>query len=359
MVEIKMTKNQRANKTIAGYTFQNLAAIVLFIDNFDNLKSIKVEGNKEDIDIQLANGDWKIAQAKMISKPINSTKNYRRRRMYQAFSSLCKNYFDSSERISNIIYVSNCIDPMGELENSQSSFYTIYSLKFDQVAEGTQSRIAKMLENRITNNKRNKEAVLKELKSLFRIQVIPFDPNYSNEDKFSSVQYHVGNFLVNKNLATSTSSLAVMNNWHSLFELNSESYSDKEVLTKKDLLWVVVVIEFNQKFNTDSLAVKLKLDDAIVDSIYDRFENIFDYVHERIEFCSRVWNDESLYESKEMRSLGGRVIYKFINDCWQDYVLDIGFDDLADEENEALVKLALYRILTKKNTIKNIMNMGD
>ena len=92
-----MVENQRANKTRAGFTFQDLAAIVLFIDNFDELKSIKAEGNKEDIDVELLDGSWIYAQAKMITDPINSKKAYRRRRMSESFTSLCNNLFKSEQ----------------------------------------------------------------------------------------------------------------------------------------------------------------------------------------------------------------------------------------------------------------------
>lgn len=357
-----MVDNQRAHKTKAGFTFQDLAAIILFIDNFDELKSIKAEGNHEDIDVELIDGSWIYAQAKMISDPINSNQQYRRRRMSKSFTSLCNNLFQSTNPVSNIIYVSNCKDPVGEEKNATNSFYPIYPLGFDQLAKATQSRVKEMLSKKIGKDylqkeNKTKEEVLNSLEKVFGVQIVPFDPRHSYEDKFHSVQNYVGNFLINRNLMRNAS-LTIMRNWHDLFRENSESYSKDKVLTKKDLLWIVVVIEVNQPFSADTIASKLNIDSAIMDEIYDRFKEVFDYISERLEFCARIWTDEEEYAEKSSIP-SSSYIYDFINNSWQNYVDLLQVDDVSGEEQEALVKMTLYRILTKKSTIKSIMKTGN
>lgn len=354
-----MARNQRAHKTKAGYNFQDLAAIVLFIDNFDNLKSIKAEGNNEDIDVQLLDGTWKFAQAKMISDPLNSDKRYRRRRMSEAYTSLCNNFMNSSDAVSKIIYVSNCEDPLGEKDKANSSIYGISTpIRFDQLAQTTQDRVEKMLSNKIKKQAGNNHIDTQQLdkvKKAFEVKIIPFDPQHRYEDKFGAVQQYVGNFLSSRKLSKEIS-LIVMRNWHDLIRENSESYATDSVLLKKDFLWVIVVIEFNQPFVNDNLAFKLNLDSAIMDEVSDKFGEILDYINEHFEFCSAIWNDKDQYENK-LKSKGKRLssyIYSFVNDSWQDYKDKIKLEDASDEENEALVKLALYRILTKQNMINKI-----
>ena len=357
-----MVDNQRAHKTKAGYTFQDLAAIILFIDNFDEMKSIKAEGNHEDIDIELLDGRWIYAQAKMISDPINSNKDYRRRRMSESFTSLCNNLFNSENLVSNIVYISNCKDPIGEEDTAINSFYPVYPLKFDQLAQVTQKRVEKMLGKKIGKDylekeNKSKEEVLKTLKKDFGVQIIPFDPRYSYEDKFHSVQSYVGNFLINRNLIQNAS-LDVMRNWHDLFRENSESYSKDKVLTKKDLLWIIVVIECNQPFSTDTIASKLNVDAAVMDEISLRFKEVFDYISERLEFCIRIWSDEEEYVENDS-NVSSSYIYDFINNSWKNYLDLLHVDDVTGEGQEALIKMVLYRILTKKSTIKNIMEKGN
>ena len=61
-----MPKNRRANATLFGFDFQRNAAIVLMLENIKELKSVRLEGNEEDIEISLNDGQKILAQAKAI-----------------------------------------------------------------------------------------------------------------------------------------------------------------------------------------------------------------------------------------------------------------------------------------------------
>lgn len=50
-----MAKSRRANAVVFGFDFQVNAAIVLMIENIEDLKSLRLEGNYEDIEIELEN----------------------------------------------------------------------------------------------------------------------------------------------------------------------------------------------------------------------------------------------------------------------------------------------------------------
>ena len=153
-------------------------------------------------------------------------------------------------------------------------------------------------------------------------------------------------------------SLNIMRNWHDLFRENSENYSKDKVLTKKDLLWVIVVIECNQPFNTDTIAFKLNVDVAIMDEISIRFKEVFDYISERLEFCATIWSDEEEYVENHP-NVSTSYIYDFINNSWRNYLDFWDINDITGEEQEVLIKMVLYRILTKKSTIKHIMETGN
>ena len=63
-----MQKNRRANATLFGFDFQRNAAIVLMLDNIKELRSVRLEGNEEDIEISLTDGQKILAQAKAVEK---------------------------------------------------------------------------------------------------------------------------------------------------------------------------------------------------------------------------------------------------------------------------------------------------
>ena len=60
-----MAKSRRANAVVFGFDFQVNAAIVLMIENIEDLKSLRLEGNYEDIEIELENNQYILAQARL------------------------------------------------------------------------------------------------------------------------------------------------------------------------------------------------------------------------------------------------------------------------------------------------------
>ena len=47
-----MARNRRANAVVFGFDFQVNAAIVIMLENIENLQSLRLEGNFEDIEIE-------------------------------------------------------------------------------------------------------------------------------------------------------------------------------------------------------------------------------------------------------------------------------------------------------------------
>lgn len=72
-----MSKSRRANAVIFGFDFQVNAAIVLMLENIQELDSLKLEGNYEDIEITLDNGEYILAQAKAVEKSSVDFQNVR------------------------------------------------------------------------------------------------------------------------------------------------------------------------------------------------------------------------------------------------------------------------------------------
>ena len=63
-----MVRVRRADAVVFGFDFQVNSAIVLFLENIKDVKSLCLEGNYEDIEIELNNGQYILAQAKAVEK---------------------------------------------------------------------------------------------------------------------------------------------------------------------------------------------------------------------------------------------------------------------------------------------------
>ena len=64
-----MAKSRRANAVVFGFDFQVNAAIVLMIENIEDLKSLRLEGNYEDIEIELENNQYILGRRKKPADP--------------------------------------------------------------------------------------------------------------------------------------------------------------------------------------------------------------------------------------------------------------------------------------------------
>ena len=69
-----MAKSRRANAVVFGFDFQVNAAIVLMIENIEDLKSLRLEGNYEDIEIELENNQYILAPFHPSTSFLNSVK---------------------------------------------------------------------------------------------------------------------------------------------------------------------------------------------------------------------------------------------------------------------------------------------
>lgn len=73
-----MARNRRANAVVFGFDFQVNAAIVIMLENIENLQSLRLEGNFEDIEIELNNHQYILAQAKAVEKSSSDFQNVRK-----------------------------------------------------------------------------------------------------------------------------------------------------------------------------------------------------------------------------------------------------------------------------------------
>lgn len=106
-----MAKNRRANAVLFGFDFQVNAAIVIMLENIEEFKSVRLEGNHEDIEVELDNGEFILAQAKAIEKSSTDFKNVRRN-LKKSLLSLS----DGSRNVNvkELILITNSPNPLND-----------------------------------------------------------------------------------------------------------------------------------------------------------------------------------------------------------------------------------------------------
>ena len=114
-----MSRSRRADAVVFGFDFQVNAAIVLFLENVRDVKSLRLEGNYEDIEIELDNGEYILAQAKAVERASDDFANVRSN-MKKAITSLSE--ADHKVRAKELIMVTNSPNPFND-NDSKSVFY--------------------------------------------------------------------------------------------------------------------------------------------------------------------------------------------------------------------------------------------
>lgn len=99
-----MVKNRRANAVLFGFDFQRNAAIILMLERIKELRSVRLEGNEEDIELTLENGKKILAQAKAVEKS-SSDFSHVRENLKKALISLSEGAqrVDAQELMINIL----------------------------------------------------------------------------------------------------------------------------------------------------------------------------------------------------------------------------------------------------------------
>lgn len=113
-----MGKDRRADAVLFGFDFQVNAAIVLMLENIKELRSLRLESENEDIDIELYSGNHILAQAKSI---VNSSTDFTnvRNNLNKALKSLSEG--SNKIKTEKLILITNSPNPLNE-DASRSIF---------------------------------------------------------------------------------------------------------------------------------------------------------------------------------------------------------------------------------------------
>lgn len=138
-----MAKSRRANAVVFGFDFQVNAAIVLMIENIEDLKSLRLEGNYEDIEIELENNQYILAQAKAVERSSSDFRNVRKNLEKSLISLSEGNQKVDAQRL---ILITNSPNPLNE-EASRSIFWGDAHREFLSLPESSQELIRRYLDN--------------------------------------------------------------------------------------------------------------------------------------------------------------------------------------------------------------------
>ena len=145
-----------ASSSVFGYLFQAEAATWLFLNNFEITKSMKVETEKQDIELLFKDNTRLYAQAKAQQSYSTSPNSYSK--LASALSSLSRTKKNKNDKI---LYISNLQDPLNSVNDTQIRFqeiaYKSLSPKQKETVDKCLKSIIKKLNKDIYNNPSSSE----------------------------------------------------------------------------------------------------------------------------------------------------------------------------------------------------------
>lgn len=332
-----MPKNRRANATLFGFDFQRNAAIVLMLENIKELKSVRLEGNEEDIEISLNDGQKILAQAKAIEA---SSKDFShvRENLKKALLTLS----EGAERVSarQLIFITNSTNPFKE-PDSRNVFGGFPSRrKFEDLPQSSKD----LVQNYLKQIKRPLDL------SKFIVQTFPFETDDETE-RYKFVMQKVNDFIgaLNGNFTYGLGKW-LFDVWNENVFINGTKKDSSIQLTKEDIIWPILVHETDISRCDDDEFIE-EFDVGVYDEVARLYGNTINSCCERVEFFTRVLYDYAQFPCNKKTNGKCR---EFINATWENYQENFSVVGIEKETKEALTKIVLYNVIHRRITIDKV-----
>lgn len=332
--------DRNATPTNFGFQFQINVAIYFMFNYLENIKSIRVEGKKQDVEVTLMNENKYMIQAKSTATNIYDNKN-NSTKLREALESLAE---ADNKNVECLFYASNLINPLNtttkEFENNR-----IVTVKYSELSPKSQAKIDKQIANNIDNGEiyninRDKLVILK----------IPFFGDFP-EERHNFI-YEVAKITLTKmgeNLANRHRD--IIDYCEGKF-LNNSATNPKIEISKEEFCNWIILIEVENSSLLEQY-IDIGISELDYDEAYRKYQNYIDRKASSYENYTKVL---SLYNKKSKDRM--MTIIDFVKEE-KVALYNIFFNEALQNENEIEEKkrLDLYisqmlsYVILKKNSI--------
>lgn len=331
--------DRNATPSAFGWDFQVNAAIVLMIENIKLVKSVRVEGKKEDIELLLENEKYIYAQAKSVMR-IDDYVNVRSK-LRAGLETLNDDAMHSDYQ--KLIYVTNSPNPFN-IESTMSAFYGRSRLSYHDLPKSCK----KIIDNEIS---------IKSLKyidkSELEIHVIPFFTDDFMQ-RYRVIKEGVDKFLYELNNNTLGVANQLLEIWQCEFFQNCTQGDLELVIRKEDLMWSIIVLQSQLHPGHRFLE---EYDDGEIEEIIRSYSFLINNRSEKFEFITQVLFDFQEFITDEK---GNNKITEFITAKSDEYKNIFKLKEIREEVQDIVVKIILQKIITNRylaNDIKKKVNL--
>lgn len=328
-----------AQASAFGWDFQSSLALFVVSQNLKQLKSIKVEGRTEDIEIAYENQDMVYIQAKSQLDPYNS--NNTNKHLKDALKTLIN--ASQSNTYSSLVYGTNIANPFVYKQFSTLFANSPTKYSFSELPEKIRQKIEKL----VTQVAKEKKLNLTNFDyNRLEIRTLPFFGD-DDQTRYRFIKESVTIFLSSVGL-TSTQANRVFENYQLDFAKNpSKSIS----LDKSDLTWPIVIFALDPT-NDDFFEV-FDLDMGEEDAIENTYSQFVEKKSIEFTFINHVTQQYREYLKNKNYTSKRAAPKNFIEEKAEYYEEKLFFSESNDTSN-AVTKYILWKILKKIKLIEKL-----
>lgn len=333
--EVSSLKDRRAHAVLFGFDFQVNAAIVLMLENIKELRSVRLEGNEEDIELTLENGRKILAQAKAVEKS-SSDFSHVRENLKKALISLSEGAQKTDTQ--QLIFITNSPNPFNDAD-SKGVFGGLPTRRsFSNLPPTAQEIVQKYLGD--INNPLDLQK--------FTVQVFPFETD--DTERYKAITQAVNDFIGSLNVNVSYGlGKWLLQVWHDDIFTNGSKRDASIRLDKKDIIWPILVYETDiNRCDDDFLN---QFDIGVYDEVIRLYSSTIDSCCERIEFFTKILYDYTQFPSTKKQM---EKCQDFIDHSWENYKSEFSSGGIDEETLEALTKIVLYNVIRRRITIDKV-----
>ena len=336
-----MAKSRRANSVLFGFDFQVNAAILLMLENMEDLHSLRLEGNEEDIELRMSNGEHILAQAKGIEKGSTDFRNVR--------ANLKKSLLTLSEGATRVhprqlVVITNSFNPFNQ-ETSHGIFngfptHRAYKdLPID--AQKLVDQYLKDIPQALDTDK-------------LTIQTLPFETD-DDDERYKCIMQAVNDFMGHLRVNIPGMGKQLLAMWQSDVFKNGSCKDASIELSKKELIWPMLVIITDIDLTDDDFIDSF--DSDVYEEVVHYYKDLINSYCERFEFFVHVLCD---YNNFKGNKSAAQKCAEFVDAKWKDYEDEFDVSSIGPEIREALTKIVLYNVVKRRikiNKIKQGVNL--
>lgn len=325
-------KSSNVSASAFGWDFQSNAAIMLMLKNMTSATSVKVEGETEDIEINFDNGKMVYSQAKSVFKPDDYSNVITKLQTgLRTLDNAAKN-----SNVEKLIYITNSPNPFNNIQTMYAFSGSLTSLEYKQLPDTCKDKIEELCQ---THNYSFDRALLS-------VYVMQFHEDGDN--RFKVIKDLTNEFLESIGLGDRGLGADMLEYWQSAFSNNATLHDTGITISKKQMIWPLIVSVCRVDKNDALLA---DCDDCDFEEIRGRYRAIINNKAERFEFIAKVM---AAYTTYKPSMASGQKTTEFISTQWTNFKDEFDALNMDNVILEKIVKLALGNVIRGRRLIAEL-----